>query len=305
MNAYFEAVAQLPEELSDLLCKIPRQVAQEVTEIRIRSGRPLCLSTAQGAQLVSKTGGIAKSLSDGFFVSHELTGKCFHAVCSYSIHSFEQAIANGFIPLRGGHRVGICGTAIYGQLFSVKNITGLNIRVARTKLVNCPSILKRILCEPFVGLLIAGAPSSGKTTLLRAVIQELSAQNKKTAVVDERFELVPIETKGFSSVPPLHCDVLSGYPKHIGMQHALRGLGPDVLVCDEVGAMEDVQAIESAANAGVGMVASIHAQTKEMLARRPQYKMLLQTGAFTKVAFLKGSDVPGTLSEVCDALDFM
>lgn len=104
-----------------------------------------------------------------------------------------------------------------------------------------------------VGLLIAGAPGSGKTTLLRAVLAELSAAGRKTAVVDERFEIAPVEQSGFCTRLPQHCDVLSGYPKHIGMQHALRALAPDVIVCDEVGAMEDIAAITQAANAGVGL----------------------------------------------------
>ena len=150
-------------------------------------------------------------------------------------------------------------------------------------------------------ILIAGHAGSGKTTLLRAVLAELSAAGRKTAVVDERFEIAPVEQSGFCTRLPQHCDVLSGYPKHIGMQHALRALAPDVIVCDEVGAMEDIAAITQAANAGVGLVVTIHAPDAETLRRRPQYTALLQTGAFRHVAFLKGKETPGRISEVVDA----
>ena len=85
------------------------------------------------------------------------------------------------------------------------------------------------------------------------------------------------------------------------MQHALRALAPDVIVCDEVGAMEDIAAITQAANAGVGLVVTIHAPDAETLRRRPQYMALLQTGAFRHVAFLKGKETPGRISEVVDA----
>ena len=134
-----------------------------------------------------------------------------------------------------------------------------------------------------------------------AVLAELSAAGRKTAVVDERFEIAPVEQSGFCTRLPQHCDVLSGYPKHIGMQHALRALAPDVIVCDEVGAMEDIAAITQAANAGVGLVVTIHAPDAETLRRRPQYTALLQTGAFRHVAFLKGKETPGRISEVVDA----
>ena len=66
--------------------------------------------------------------------------------------------------------------------------------------------------------------------------------------------------------------------------------------------MEDIAAITQAANAGVGLVVTIDgARDAETLRRRPQYTALLQTGAFRHVAFLKGKETPGRISEVVDA----
>lgn len=303
MDAYYEAAAQLPHELAQFLLRLPEPCAERVTEIRIRSGRPVCLSVPDGALFISRANGVCtRPEADAVRTPHTLVSECFYAVCGYSVHSFEDAIAKGFVPMPGGHRAGVCGTAVFAaDGFALKNITGINVRIARTRLGICPPELLAVLQEPPVGLLVAGAPGSGKTTLLRAVIAALSAAGQKVAVVDERFELLPVSSSGFAAVPPLFCDVLSGYPKHIGMQHALRALGPAVLVCDEVGTMEDVAAIESAANAGVGLVATIHAANARALSRRPQYRALLATGVFDKVAFLQGSQAPGRLAEVCDA----
>jgi stage III sporulation protein AA len=254
---------------------------------------------------VSNTKGAQRALpDDALQTPHALVSECFYAVCGYSVQSFEHAIAEGYVPMPGGHRVGICGTAVRAEFFSVKNITGLNLRVARGKIRQCPPVLQAALQDTPVGLLIAGAPGSGKTTLLRAVLSQLSAQGKKVAVVDERMELLPVAATGFALVPPLHCDVLSGYPKHVGMQHALRSLGPDVLVCDEIGALKEVAAVEQAANAGVGIVATMHAQTVHELARRPQFQALLRTGAFTHVALLAQAGAPGQVTGVYDAETF-
>lgn len=97
---------------------------------------------------------------------------------------------------------------------------------------------------------------------------------------------------------PLYCDVLSGYPKHIGMQHALRALSPQVLICDEIGGMQDAQAIADAVNAGVQVIASIHADSIIAMQKRPQCSAVLQTGAFSTVLQLCGRDEPGQLQGV-------
>lgn len=304
MDAFYHAASQLPGAVSQTLMRIAPQRAAVVTEIRLRSGRPVALSTLEGALFVTMDGGVKEQPDAGVLSTpHALVQNCFQAICGYSVHSFADCIANGFVPLPGGHRAGICGTAFVdgNGAFALKNITSINLRVARTSLCACDAGLRPLLRAPGVGLLIAGAPGSGKTTLLRAVLAELSAAGRKTAVVDERFEIAPVEQSGFCTKLPLHCDVLSGYPKHIGMQHALRALAPDVIVCDEVGAMEDIAAITQAANAGVGLVVTIHAPDADTLRRRPQYAALLQTGAFRHIAFLKGRETPGRISEVVDA----
>ena len=54
------------------------------------------------------------------------------AVCRISLCP-EKEIVNGFLPLPGGHRAGLCGTAVYqaGQLTGVRDIIGVNLRIAR------------------------------------------------------------------------------------------------------------------------------------------------------------------------------
>ena len=71
-------------------------------------------------------------------------------------------------------------------------------------------------------------------------------------------------------------------------------------LCDEVGGARDAQAVAAGANAGVGLVVTIHGRSMQELRRRPQARALLQTGAFYKVAFLTGESSPGKVAAVRD-----
>ena len=175
MDAFYHAASQLPGAVSQALMRIPPRWAGDITEIRLRSGRPVSLSTPSGARFVSIDGGWREKPDTGVLSTpHTLVQNCFQAICGYSVHSFADCIANGFVPLPGGHRAGVCGTAFVdgSGTFTLKNITSINLRVARTGLCACDAVLRPLLCAPGVGLLIAGAPGSGKTTLLRAVLAE-------------------------------------------------------------------------------------------------------------------------------------
>lgn len=311
--SFYDAAAHLPPQFSAVLQQVEPDFAQQITEIRLRSGRPVVLTTARENLLVDGAGCVVNAQScaqqtasgekqyakSWLRTSHAELAECLSALCGYSVHSFSECIARGFVPVPGGHRAGVCGMALTecGELSAVKNITSINLRVARTARQTCDPALIRLL-EGRGSLVLAGEPGSGKTTLLRAAIRFLCESGRRVAVVDERFELEPVEQAGFTTPMPLHCDVLSGYPKHTGMLHALRSLAPEVLVCDEIGGMEDVRAVEQAANSGVRLLVTLHGETRETLLRRPQARALLETGAFSDLVFLEGRSAPGKIREV-------
>lgn len=308
--SFYEAARQFPTEYAGPMLCVTEEIARKITEIRMRSARPVILSTARESLYLTQSGAVSASRPQQplLFTPHAAVNECFLALCGYSVHSFEACIAQGFVPMRGGHRAGLCGTAVPRQnidtqqttgLYTVKNITSLNVRIARPSLCVCAPQLLALLDRP-EGILLAGPPGSGKTTLLRAVVRALSEKGQRVAVVDERFEIAPVEQAGFATPLPLHCDVLSGYPKHTGMLHALRSLAPDVILCDEIGSMDDVRAIRSVANAGVRMLVTLHGASRAQLCARPQVQALLQTGAFRYLVVLAGKNVPGEILEVND-----
>ena len=152
--------------------------------------------------------------------------RCMRLLCAQR----SACAYNGYVPLAGGHRAGVCGTAVLnseGEIINVRRITSLNIRVAREVREACPKEVADLLRDDSAGgLLFAGPPACGKTTLLRGAARVLGNAGRLVAIVDERMELCPTCTDGFVTPPALGCDVLSGYPKALGMQQALRTLAP-------------------------------------------------------------------------------
>lgn len=138
-----------------------------------------------------------------------------------------------------------------GAVVSVRTLTSLCIRVARSH-NGCADELKRLLDRDGLrGMLICGEPSSGKSSLLRDLARQLADDGRRVAVVDERGEL-----SGHLPLP--RCDVLKGYPKPEGIQQAVRCLAPDVVIFDELGTGEETDAVCAGLNAGVTAIASAH-----------------------------------------------
>ena len=98
-------------------------------------------------------------------------------VSKNSIYAIQSDINNGFVIIRGGHRVGICGEVVYvdGKIKNVKNISSLNIRVARQVYGCADVVLSEIVKRGKVlNTLIVSPPGCGKTTLIRDIIRQIS-----------------------------------------------------------------------------------------------------------------------------------
>lgn len=259
----------------ELLSILPPKLRPEIDNYRKADLRELRLRLDQPPELVLSCG--SKWLNTA--ISRDDLRQCINNASRYSPWNAATA-GQGYLTAPGGHRLGICGEAVTkeGIMTGFREITSLCIRVAR----DFPGIAARA-----AGLsgstLILGAPGWGKTTLLRDLIRQLSDKGTHIAVVDERGELFP-ECSGFPRGPST--DVLTGCPKHQGIETVLRTMGPDAVAVDEITAPEDCRALILAAYCGVRLLATAHAGELRDLHRSAVYKPLLDARVFSTALVL-------------------
>lgn len=279
MSGYaFDQVAGRLAGYREALLSLPEHTKSQAYDIRFKSGQPVSVWGREGMFILSGMGEMSAGELEELFLR----------ICGYSVFSHEEELRQGFVSVGGACRAGVCGTAVLedGRVKGVRDITSLVFRIPR-EVPGCGDRLFREGVRPEEGLLIAGEPASGKTTLLRDIARSLSMGRfgpcRRVAVLDARGEL-----GGFDLGPC--ADLLVGFPKKQALHMALRTLSPEVLVCDEL-APEDLEAVESAVYAGVGIVATVHAGAGQA-AERPLCRELLATGAFGTVVGLRGRQRP-------------
>ncbi|MCH3972273.1 MAG: stage III sporulation protein AA [Oscillospiraceae bacterium] len=305
---FHQAVSALCPRLRVLLLRLPEEIQAKVSEIRLHVGRPVCLWNGSSTWFLTD-GGVTPLPQNGICATKTDLYESFRTLCSFSVYSYQEQIREGYVTLRGGHRAGLGGTAVFsgGRVSGMRDITSVNLRIAR-QIEGCAQPLLQRAGDLSGGLLLAGPPASGKTTLLRDIARQLSSgacgRIHKVTVVDERGELCGASCGEYGSDLGPCCDVLDGFPKAEGMLMALRTLSPEYLICDELGTRQETEALLQSVNAGASVVASIHAGSLEQLASRPQAYAMLQSGAFQHVALLAGGK-PGRITKLVKAGDLL
>lgn len=240
----------------------------ELREIRIRAGRSTAFCTG------SRTA----------FLPWQPDQRQVEALCEalseHSLHARSEETRQGYITLRGGHRMGLCGHVTPKGL---KDAGSLCIRIA-AQWTDCA----KELLPHASNLLLIGPPGSGKTTLLRDLARLLSTGKapKQVALIDERGELAAC----VHGVPQLDvgdaCDVLDGCPKPQAVAWLVRSMCPQVIVTDELSGSEDAAALLDAMACGAEVVASCHGTSLNEVANHPAMAALMARRAFHRYAVL-------------------
>ena len=293
MDEYYRAVRQLPSWLARPLEHLPEHTAVQLHELRFRTGHGI-FATLSGCQCLLKDLPGCPPLLQECVLNQLQIEEIFHTLCGGAVHAHQTELAQGFLTTPAGCRVGVAGRYVDrdGQTV-LQQVQALNLRIARVVPMLLPDELSALLQKHFVGLLIAGEPDSGKTTLLRQIAVTLAAQ-RRVCVVDERGEIFPPGISG--PVPPV--DTLSGIPKERAVQMALRTLAPQVILLDELGTLAETAALEQGFFSGVDFIASVHAATAEEAVRRPQVQALLERKMLHAMVLLQGCTAPGTVREL-------
>lgn len=274
------AIKQIAEGCGEGICE----------EIRIRRGRCSSLTVSGGKNLPIAL--------EHPILRHEMED-IVARISGGSLYAHSETIKQGYISLGDGIRAGISGRAAYdsNKMIGVDDISGICIRLPHYVNINV-TVLRDLLLEmgSCGGMLIYSPPGEGKTTVLRSLASSLAETGaRKVVVVDSRGEL----EYGLSR-ENLYLDILSGYTKSEGIEIALRTMGANIIVCDEIGGREDVGAICEASVGGAALLASAHGRDIDSLMHKPNIRTLIDSGAFDYLVgiYRRGFEVEYSITSV-------
>ena len=288
----------LPDRIRRAVGLIDGEYINQLEEIRIRKALPLMGVFAGLDFFISTKGLLYHDPKSALIVSSQEMESLFLLICEHSIYAFQNEINKGFITLKGGHRVGICGTAVYEgeKIVTLKDISSVNIRFSR-QIRGCAQKVFHHLMRgknDIYNTLILSPPRLGKTTLLRDICRIISQgipngvfNALRTAVIDERSEIAAVY-RGIpqNDIGP-RTDVMDGCRKSDGIEIMLRGMAPQVIIVDELGGDQDGKAVRRAWNAGVRLIATAHSYGLDDFKGRLGAGKLVEQGGFERILLLR------------------
>ena len=106
----------------------------------------------------------------------------------------ESSLSAGYIAVKGGLRVGLCGTAIMKEdrLCGVRRLSSVSIRIPHEAQSCAEAEAEALEKANFPSTLIISPPGYGKTTCMRYLIRRASDCGFRVSVADERGELAAV-----------------------------------------------------------------------------------------------------------------
>jgi stage III sporulation protein AA len=271
---------------------------ERLQELRLKVNKPMMLQMGN-EEVITK-----------YNVSIQDIKLILQHISKYSIYAYEEEIKQGYLTIKGGHRVGLCGSCVVedNKIKTIKSLGSLNIRIGK-EVEGCsnnliPFILKG---NNVLNTIIISPPRCGKTTLLRDIARNLSdglkavkLSGNKVCIIDERSEI----SGCYNAIPQmnvgLRTDVLDNCPKAEGIMMAIRSMSPEVIICDEIGTQKDMESILMALNSGVCLITSIHGYGIEDLYSRAVFKEIIDNHVFKRAVILSARNGAGTIEYIYD-----
>ncbi len=293
---YAELIKLFDIKIRDKLLKLNKNELNNIEEIRLRVNQPLMCIT-RGRE-IGLSGLGSCDVDKAHVVTVEEVKNTLKLMSNYSLFTIEDQIKKGFFTVSGGHRVGVCGKAVFenGEIKTIKDISSINVRISR-EVKGCSDSLMEYIVDKskdcVKNTLIISPPNNGKTTLLRDLVRNVSTSGYNLVVVDERSEIGGTYNGVLQNDLGIRCDVLDACEKTMGMTMALRSMSPKVIVVDEVGTDEDVRALVKTFNSGVNIVATCHADSVEQFRAKRAFEKIIEEKLFEVFVVLKDKKVCG------------
>lgn len=281
-------ISLMPKHLGDIFNSFDKSTLNLISEIRFRRNKPVIVYLKTVPYFISIGGRLVNSFSaNTVLIDDESFDFITDRLCCRSYHTNMHTMIDGYITTKNGSRVGISSTAVYkdNSVCSVKDISSINIRIAKEYKDCSRKILNMLYTKNTPSIIVAGAVLSGKTTFLRDFSRLLSSgfagRYRKISIVDERCEIASSFDVGINT------DVLTGFEKAKGIEIATRTLSPDIIVCDEIGNINELDAIKYGFSTGVSFAVSVHMKSERELLKNYIVNELISTGEFDYIVLLK------------------
>lgn len=145
----------MPQNIAKLIKNDVEISYNSLEEIRIRANKPIILKFNNKEKIINYT------------VTTNDILEIMQYICENSIYSYQEQICNGYINLKGGHRVGITGNVVFKEdkVININYISSLNFRIAK-QILGVSNILIKYLLDiennTIYNTLIVSPPGSRK-----------------------------------------------------------------------------------------------------------------------------------------------
>lgn len=288
----------LPSEIAESIERINPKDIDNITEIRIRAERPLCVTLWGESFFLEKSGNLTKSFQNCLRTGFSEINNILKSLCRYSVYSYDKEISEGFITIESGIRAGLSGTVSYSDgKKTMRYINGINFRIPR-EVKDCgEKIYTRLLKNRPCGIIICGSVASGKTTLLRDLCR-LCGNRYIVSLIDERGEIAGCRDGVPQNDVGINTDIFDGFERSDGIVNSVRSMSPEIIFCDEISTEKDSDAMIKSAGCGVKFISTAHADSFENLVKRPYLYELINSGIFEYAVIMSGSSEAGKIKDI-------
>lgn len=247
-----------------------RLCLDKLCEVRIINGAPVRVCY-DGVYFFLTPSGISRDAGKAFVAENNAAEKVVMRACEHSLYAVTETVKRGYISVRGGVRVGVCGSGVMtgSSLDAVKDFSSVNIRMPH-EVKGCAAALASRVAACRKHTLIMSPPGCGKTTVLRDLCRLLSDRGFNVLLCDERYEIAA-SVGGVATLDVGTCtDVISGTDKRNAAEIAIANMRPDIMIVDELFG-EDIDTVVRASSCGVTVIGTVHAGGIDELKRKAEF----------------------------------